>query len=663
MPTAVDWPVQAAERALLQWDATTSTTTSKSKKQGAITAVKHCKLVYDATQRYLRVVDCTNKNADSNDSNDDSNNNNDETVLDTIDMDDMIGADIEIALVSKGGGTSSNATGVRAASAESPTTASNEPSSEQRLADTQAVAKLTLYVYPRRDPTTVSLWHQCGLISYQPRPTPQYERPMHFASHGTRFAHHRRLTFLPSEDLHDARTLVAALKQLATPQTPSKKTKTKAPPHYLILVNPKAGPQKNAQKIAETQVVPVLEQAGIATTLWIAQHAGHAVGRCQQQPPNGDGGDQDVSWYDALVVVGGDGTLHEVINGIRSRSDAGPNGSILANLPIGIVGCGTSNGLASSLAHAAGEKYSVLTDVWAIAKGQTVTADLSTYSVLPSSSSSTTTTSAAPPTTTAAAEIKTYTSFLTYTWGMIADVDIESEKIHWMGESRFDVWAVLRILMLRQYPARFSYTTTTISVTEPDATTTIPAVTDPVPSTWTTIEDNMVIFWASQVTHVRGCRTVPEHSSYCIRDCVVYGRHGTAFFTASPHTPFCARSFVLFTRSLSLQASMSNYHSPSTRFQDGVFTIMLVRGNVSRLRLARILLGLGTGTHAEMPGVEWVRCTAFRLEPKNTAQSFNDIDGEPIEQGPIQGKHFTYARTLCMECDARITSHQPMLTS
>jgi len=82
---------------------------------------------------------------------------------------------------------------------------------------------------------------------------------------------------------------------------------------------------------------------------------------------------------------------------------------------------------------------------------------------------------------------------------------------------------------------------------------------------------------------------------------------------------------------------MSNYHSPHSHFQDGVFQIMLVRGNVSRYRLARILLGLGgDGSHADLPGVEWIACTAYRLEPVDTTASFNDIDGEEVEKGPIQ---------------------------
>ena len=58
--------------------------------------------------------------------------------------------------------------------------------------------------------------------------------------------------------------------------------------------------------------------------------------------------------------------------------------------------------------------------------------------------------------------------------------------------------------------------------------------------------------------------------------------------------------------------------------------------NISRLRLALILLAMENGGHVDMHGVEFIQCTAYRLEPI-TPGSFNDLDGEVVEAGPIQG--------------------------
>ena len=52
--------------------------------------------------------------------------------------------------------------------------------------------------------------------------------------------------------------------------------------------------------------------------------------------------------------------------------------------------------------------------------------------------------------------------------------------------------------------------------------------------------------------------------------------------------------------------------------------------------MAKILIGLETGSHASYPEAEFIPCTAFRLEP--ASESINDLDGELIEGGPVQGR-------------------------
>jgi diacylglycerol kinase family enzyme len=52
--------------------------------------------------------------------------------------------------------------------------------------------------------------------------------------------------------------------------------------------------------------------------------------------------------------------------------------------------------------------------------------------------------------------------------------------------------------------------------------------------------------------------------------------------------------------------------------------------------MAMILIGMENGGHVGMDGVEFIECTAYRLEPISPG-SFNDLDGEVIESGPVQG--------------------------
>lgn len=50
-----------------------------------------------------------------------------------------------------------------------------------------------------------------------------------------------------------------------------------------------------------------------------------------------------------VVVAGGDGLLFEVINGIMERPDWS---SMFSQLKLGIIPCGSGNGLAKSIGHA-----------------------------------------------------------------------------------------------------------------------------------------------------------------------------------------------------------------------------------------------------------------------------------------------------------------------
>lgn len=582
------WPVEAAQQALFEW--------AVKRKNGS--AYETCQLVYDATHHYLSIVSAT-----------------DPTIVhDTVDIDDMIGADIAINMTTN--------EPIRAIGA----TTKSPPTADSVAVDTQGHATLTLYAYPRKNPATVSIWHTVGLATYPtpPLPTPHYQRPTSFIKYGPRLAHHRVLRLCPSEDLVAARTVLAAVQGLiqissaslissssagagATTTTSSPSLPRPSPRHYLVIVNPRSGPKRNAVALAERHVLPMLHQAGIETTVCPTTHYRHAYERCLVKKDSVKDGNEenerDLVHYDGIVVMGGDGSLHEVLNGICQRHDAH---HILSKTPIGIIGCGTANGLATSLAHAAtyhetSLHRSVVSDAFYIAKGSTAAVDLSSYQVLQKSAVKNDKDKADGA---ASTMIHPYTSFLTFTYGIIAEVDIESERIHWLGHRRYDVWAVVRVLFLRKYRAKFSYynsNNATISLdgtaaaastaTEP---TIVPSVQDPIPPSWTTIDDEIILFWATQVTH-------PGRTTFL---------------------------------------------SPTTRVGDGVFTILLVRGHVGRLRLALILLALETGSHVDMPGAEWITCTDYRLEGTG---SFNDLDGEVIENGPIQGT-IQYAVTVDCCC-------------
>ena len=133
------------------------------------------------------------------------------------------------------------------------------------------------------------------------------------------------------------------------------------------------------------------------------------------------------------------------------------------------------------------EKYGTIESLFRICKGNTNKLDLATYE-----------------TTT---KKKKYLSFLTMSWAMIADIDIESECIRCLGVLRNDLWGAWCVLKMRSYRAKFSYLPPDnfVALNEKDECQNIqcqcPSINSDVPSNWITIEADFLLFWASLVTH------------------------------------------------------------------------------------------------------------------------------------------------------------------
>jgi sphingosine kinase len=94
---------------------------------------------------------------------------------------------------------------------------------------------------------------------------------------------------------------------------------------------------------------------------------------------------------------------------------------------------------------------------------------------------------------------QSYTSFLTFCWSIIAEIDIESEIIRFMGFIRMDLWGAWRTLFLRKYRAKFSY----LPPTSEKKMVELPPLNEPLPENegWVIAEDTFILFWASLVSH------------------------------------------------------------------------------------------------------------------------------------------------------------------
>lgn len=127
-------------------------------------------------------------------------------------------------------------------------------------------------------------------------------------------------------------------KTVPVPSSPMQLYVPKDMRKVLVILNPKSGSGK-ARETFQKYVASVLIEAEIPYELQVTKHANYArelTRRC------------DIYAWRSIVAVGGDGIYYEIINGLFERTDWE---RATQTVPIGIIPCGSGNGLAKTIAH------------------------------------------------------------------------------------------------------------------------------------------------------------------------------------------------------------------------------------------------------------------------------------------------------------------------
>ncbi|ORY69134.1 hypothetical protein BCR35DRAFT_326432 [Leucosporidium creatinivorum] len=131
----------------------------------------------------------------------------------------------------------------------------------------------------------------------------------------------------------DASSL-SQLPQLAPLLLPTAPTAS-SPVH--VIINPSAG-ARTASNYAHKVVIPLLELAGAKSEVWKTTKAGDGERVAREILEKGEGGEERT-----LLLLGGDGTTHEVLNGLLLKDGELQEGQSRTNLII--VPLGTANAL------------------------------------------------------------------------------------------------------------------------------------------------------------------------------------------------------------------------------------------------------------------------------------------------------------------------------
>ncbi|KAM5310087.1 sphingosine kinase 1 isoform 4-T4 [Glossophaga mutica] len=109
----------------------------------------------------------------------------------------------------------------------------------------------------------------------------------------------------------------------------------------LVLLNPRGGKGK-ALQLFRSHVQPLLAQADVSFRLLLTERRNHARELVRTE---------ELGRWDALVVMSGDGVMHEVVNGLMER----PDWETAIRKPLCSLPAGSGNALAASLNHYAGD--------------------------------------------------------------------------------------------------------------------------------------------------------------------------------------------------------------------------------------------------------------------------------------------------------------------
>lgn len=338
----------------------------------------------------------------------------------------------------------------------------------------------------------------------------------------------------------------------------------------IVLVNPHSGRGRSIS-IYRKIIVPLFNSLNIEHENFITQSDSRAYDYLFKKDI------KELSNIRSLVVVSGDGLIHETINALMARDDW----KQAIRVPLGIIPTGSGNGLAYTLVRQTfqdvrSEDEAIRICSEQVVKDETCSADLVKITFQRKSP---------------------IWSFLSIGWGLLADIDVDSEWLRCLGEFRFTIYGLLRCLTSVSYLGRLSFKISSKSLTDDELKSVFKsnATSDMYNNE---IEEN--IFKDEAWVHI-------EDKFACI-----YAVH---------------QSYV---------SSVTNF-APKSTLTDQLIYLTYIRGKLNPCRVVEFLLAIKDGSHDRLPYVAVVPTTNLVFQPLEASKIV--IDGEVVpwdlSDGPL----------------------------
>ncbi|KAL1006047.1 hypothetical protein UPYG_G00067200 [Umbra pygmaea] len=420
----------------------------------------------------------------------------------------------------------------------------------------------------------------------------------------------------PRANLEEAEKWARAIRECSALQQHPRNgilySEVRRPCRAMLLVNPHSG-KGQALSLFTRHVQHMLNEAGVSHTLVITERPNHARELVREA---------DLSQWDALVIISGDGLLFEVVNGLMEREDW----ERAIQTPLGILPGGSGNAMAASIHHYSGaqpvsSEELLVSCGFLLCKGLVSHMDLASVHLGSASSSPT-----------------RVFSFLSVAWGFVADVDVESERYRHIGAARFTLGTLVRLASLRVYQGRLAF---------------LPADNAgrvdgrPLCSLVVPCQNNFHNSCNSNnASRARKHEPVPA-------DAPLKGPPDSLLVPLDQPVPsnwvvVPEDNFILVLAVYQSHLGEDFYTAPESTLNDGIIHLLYVRAGISRIALLQLFLAMGKGTHLanNCPHLVYVQVRALRLEP-SSPKGLITVDGEVVEYGPVQAQvHSGLARLI-----------------
>ncbi|KAI1430389.1 sphingoid long chain base kinase-like protein [Xylaria sp. FL1777] len=346
-----------------------------------------------------------------------------------------------------------------------------------------------------------------------------------------------------------------------------------------VLINPHAGPG-GAIRLWEHDVKPIFEAARMTLDVVTTSRGGEGTEICEAL---------DIDAYDVVVVCSGDGLAYEVFNGFGKRADAR---TALQKVAVAHIPCGSGNAMSCNLNGSHHPGPSAL----AVVKGVRTSMDL--MSVTQGS--------------------ERMLSFLSQSVGIIAEADLGTENMRWLGAARFDIGVAQRIFGRKVYPCDIAIKVEIENKSE-------------VKAHYKRIQDG------EQGQEQEGLSTSSSHSKHDAGEGLPPLRFGTVNDSIPQDWQVASYDKLgnFYCGNMAWVAPTANFF-PGACINDGLMDVVTNDGDIPILKYANLMRSVETGKFFDNPLASYRKVVAYRFTPRNQTDGYISIDGERIPFKPFQ---------------------------